>query len=222
MRIFENSCYLHKIINREENKLKMDKDKIVNEACETPEENINEEVDTKDSETQDNDQSAGQETDTSENSEIEALKASLEDKSKQCDEYKDMIQRLAAEFDNYKKRTAREKEALYSDAVSDVVSAFLPVIDNIERAIEACKGENTKESMLEGIELINRQVKETLKKLGVEPIECVGKEFDPNFHEAVMHIEDDSYDQNVVVEEFQKGYICKDKVIRHSVVKVAN
>lgn len=193
----------------------MDKDKVAKEACVTPEagenERVDKQVDSKDVETQENDEST-----------IESLKASLEDKTNQCDEYKNMLQRIAAEFDNYKKRTAREKEALYSDAISDAVSAFLPVIDNIERAIKACEGENTRESMLEGIELIYRQVKETLKKLGVEQIDCVGKEFDPNFHEAVMHIEDDSYEQNVVVEEFQKGYICKDKVIRHSVVKVAN
>jgi len=200
----------------------MDKDKTVNETCETAEVGKNEEVDRNDNETQENVEATEQKTEVCDNSEIESLKASLEDKTKQCDEYKDMIQRLAAEFDNYKKRTAREKEALYFDALSDVVSEFLPVIDNIERAIKACKSENTKESMLEGIELINRQVNETLKKLGVMPIECVGKEFDPNLHEAVMHIEDESYEQNVVVEEFQKGYICKDKVIRHSIVKVAN
>jgi len=200
----------------------MDKDKTVNEAYETAEIDKNEEVDIKDGGTQEDVKTTEQETETSEKSEIESLKASLEDKTKQCDEYKDMLQRLAAEFDNYKKRTAREKEALYFDALSDVVSEFLPVIDNIERAINACKSENTQESMLEGIELISRQVKETLKKLGVEPIECVGKKFDPNLHEAVMHIEDDTYEQNVVVEEFQKGYICKDKVIRHSIVKVAN
>ena len=200
----------------------MDKDKTVNETCETAEVGKNEEVDRNDNETQENVEATEQKTEVCDNSEIESLKASLEDKTKQCDEYKDMIQRLAAEFDNYKKRTAREKEALYFDALSDVVSEFLPVIDNIERAINACKSENTQESMLEGIELISRQVKETLKKLGVEPIECVGKKFDPNLHEAVMHIEDDTYEQNVVVEEFQKGYICKDKVIRHSIVKVAN
>ncbi|HHW00503.1 MAG TPA: nucleotide exchange factor GrpE [Clostridiaceae bacterium] len=209
----------------------MDKDKTVNETCETAEVNKSEEVDIKDEGAQDNQENqenqksseaTGQETEVSENSEIESLKASLEEKTKRCDEYKDMLQRLAAEFDNYKKRTAREKEALYFDALSDVVSEFLPVIDNIERAINACKSENSQESMLEGIELINRQVKETLKKLGVEQIDCVGKRFDPNLHEAVMHIEDDTYEQNVVVEEFQKGYIFKDKVIRHSIVKVAN
>jgi molecular chaperone GrpE len=154
--------------------------------------------------------------------EIEELKANCEEKTKQCEEYFNMLQRTAAEFDNFKKRTAREKEALYQDATSDVVAAFLPVIDNLERAIQAANNDAGGNSLKEGIELVYRQFSEVMKKLKVEVIEAVSKEFDPNLHNAVSHVDDDNYGDNVVVEEFQKGYIFKDKVIRHSMVKVAN
>lgn len=154
--------------------------------------------------------------------EFENLKVQLEEKSKKSEEYFDMLQRTVAEFDNYKKRTIKEKQALYSDAVCDVVSAFLPVIDDIDRAVEVCKKEADDKAIEEGIELIKRKALEVLKNLGVEEIECVGKDFDPNLHEAVMHVEDDEYGKNTVVEEFQKGYKSSNKVIRHSVVKVAN
>lgn len=147
--------------------------------------------------------------------EVEELKA-------KCEEYFNMLQRTAAEFDNYKKRTAREKEALYMDATGDVVAAFLPVVDNIERAIQAANNDASDTSLKEGIELVYRQFKDVMKKLNVEPIEAVGKEFDPNLHNAVSHVDDEEYGENVVVEEFQKGYVLKDKVIRHSMVKVAN
>jgi len=154
--------------------------------------------------------------------EVEKTKAQLIEKTRQCEEYFNKLQRLAAEFDNYKKRTAKEKEALYLDATSDVVAAFLPVVDNLERALEAAKNTTNADSLKEGIELVYRQIRDVLEKLDVEAIEAVGNEFDPNLHNAVSHIEDEQYGDNVVVEEFQKGYICKDKVIRHSMVKVAN
>lgn len=164
----------------------------------------------------------GAETGGSSNKEMEEIKEQLESKSKQCEEYKDALQRMAAEFDNYKKRTAREKESIYVDAVSDVVSAFLPVVDNIERALQACAGDNSAQSLKEGFELVKRQAVNSLKSLGVEEIKSTGEEFNPEFHNAVMHVEDDTYGQNVIVEELQKGYMYKDKVIRYSMVKVAN
>ncbi len=154
---------------------------------------------------------------------IKEVMAKLEIKEKQCGEYLGMLQRTAAEFDNYKKRTAKEKEALYSDAVSDVVSALLPVVDSFERALSAsCNGEEGSSPLKDGIELVYKQLKDVMKNLGIEEIKCVGEGFDPQLHNAVMHIEDSSYDENVIVEEFQKGYILKDRVIRHSMVKVAN
>jgi molecular chaperone GrpE len=151
------------------------------------------------------------------------IKTVLEQKSKQCDEYFNMLQRTAAEFDNYKKRTAKEKEALYNDAVSETVLAMLPVVDNFERAMKAAENDSaTNTPFKEGMELVYRQLKDALKNLGVEEIKSVGEAFDPQLHNAVMHIEDDSYGDNTVIDEFQKGYALKDKVIRHSMVKVAN
>ena len=154
--------------------------------------------------------------------EFDAVKAELGEKSKKCDEYLSMLQRTAAEFDNYKKRTAREKEALYCEAVSDAAGCILPVMDNMERALQACSREEDFKSLKEGIELVNRQFKEAMKNVGIEEIKSLNENFDPQYHNAVMHVEDEAYGKNVVVEEFQKGYIYKDKVIRHSMVKVAN
>ncbi|MGE4283428.1 MAG: nucleotide exchange factor GrpE [Clostridia bacterium] len=154
--------------------------------------------------------------------EIEELKKELEQKGTQCDEYLGRLQRAVAEFDNYKKRTAKEKENLYNDAVCDAVSHFLVVLDNMERAVDSCKEGVDASNLLEGIDLVLKQFKDTLSKLGVEVIEAKGQEFNPETHNAVMHVEDDSVGNNIVIEEFQKGYRLKDKVIRHSMVKVAN
>jgi len=154
--------------------------------------------------------------------EIDSLKAELEEKNKKVDEYHDKLQRLAAEFDNYKKRTIREKDSLYSEAVSDVISAILPVMDNLERALQACSNDNGLQSLKDGVELVYRQMKDSLKNIGVEEINCCEACFDPQLHNAVMHVEDEACGQNMIVEEFQKGYVYKDKVIRHSMVKVAN
>lgn len=131
--------------------------------------------------------------------------------------------RMAAEYDNYKKRTQREKDACYDDAVIDAVAAFIPVADNIDRALAVDVESEEAKKVLEGVSMIKKQFDEVLKNLKVAPIEAVGNEFDPNFHNAVMHIEDESIAENTVVEEFMKGYIYKDsRVVRHSMVKVAN
>ena len=155
--------------------------------------------------------------------EINTLKKALEDKEKEMNELLDKAQRLAAEYDNYRKRTNREKERLYSDAVCDVVSRFLPVVDNLERALASEVETEEGKSLREGVSLILRQVTDILDKLGVKPIEAVGKTFDPELHNAVMHVEDENYGTGEIIEEFQKGYTYKDEiVIRHSMVKVAN
>jgi molecular chaperone GrpE len=156
------------------------------------------------------------------NAEIENLKVQLNDKATQCEEYMNKLHRTAAEFDNYKKRTAREKDALYSEAVGDAVAEFLPVIDNMERALEACCNDGDGETLKNGVEMIFKQLTDVMKKLGVEEIQCKGETFDPQLHNAVMHIDDEAYDDNVIIEEFQKGYKIKDRVLRHSMVKVAN
>ena len=127
--------------------------------------------------------------------------------------------RLMAEFDNYKKRSAKERENIYTDVRVDTVTKFLPVFDNLERAM---KTETADEAYKKGVEMTFHQLMDVFKKLGVEEIESVGKPFDPVFHNAVMHVDDESRGENEIVEEFQKGFKIGDKVIRFSMVKVAN
>ena len=131
----------------------------------------------------------------------------------------DRYLRLMAEFDNYKKRSAKERESIFADVRVDTVSKFLPVYDNLERALGT---ETADEAFKKGVEMTFQQLCDVFQKLGVEPIESVGQTFDPNFHNAVMHVEDEAYGEGEIVEEFQKGFKCADKVIRFSMVKVAN
>lgn len=137
------------------------------------------------------------------------------------DELYDKHLRLMAEYDNFKKRTLKEKEELGSFATAGTIEKLLPVIDNLERALESVT-EEEKNKFSEGVEMIYRQIMETLEKMGVSEIEAVGCEFDPNLHNAVMHVEDENVETSTVVEQFMKGYKYKDKVIRYSMVKVAN
>ncbi len=138
-------------------------------------------------------------------------------------EWEDKYKRLYAEFDNYQKRTQKEKDARYADAVIDTVGAFLEVADNLDRAIAVEVSSEEAQKVLDGVALVKKQMTDTLSKLNVTEIKAVGEEFDPNLHNAVMHIEDESVTDNTVVEEFLKGYIYKDeRVVRHSMVKVAN
>lgn len=154
--------------------------------------------------------------------ESESMKAELDEKTKQCAEYLEKLQRTVAEFDNFKKRTVKEKEALYVDAVSDVICAFLPVLDNVERALTAISEDSSAQSLKDGVDMVFRQFWDALKCIGVEQIAALNEQFDPMRHNAVMHVEDEAFGHNIIVEEFQKGYIYKDKVIRYSMVKVAN
>ena len=131
---------------------------------------------------------------------------------------KDRLLRVSAEYDNYRRRTVKEKEGIYSDAVTDVLKNILPVLDNLERAAST---EGSVDDIKKGIDLTLKQFQNALEKLGVEEI-STAEGFDPNYHEAVMHIEDESYKKNSIAEVFQKGYKKSSKVIRHSIVKVAN
>ena len=135
------------------------------------------------------------------------------------DEQKDKYLRLAAEYDNFRKRSQKEREALYTDIRSDTVVEFLPVYDNLERAL---KNQCTDEAFFKGVEMTMVQLKEIMKKLGLTEIEAVGKKFDPCMHNAVMHVQDDTVEEGIIVEEFQKGFMLGDKVVRFSMVKVAN
>lgn len=143
----------------------------------------------------------------------------------ELEEQKNRYMYLYAEYDNYRKRTAKEKENLYSDAVAKVTGEFLGVLDNIDRAIDSSKNadEGSVEAVIQGIEMVGKQAGEILAKIGVEEIPCErGTKFDPNLHEAVMHIEDEELGEQEVAQVFQKGYMYKERVIRHAVVQVAN
>ena len=138
-------------------------------------------------------------------------------------EWEDKYLRLFAEFDNFKKRSAKEKDARYADAVIDTTKAMLDVLDNLQRALSTEVQSDEAKALYDGVALVEKQMKEVLSKLDVTEIPAVGEQFDPNVHNAVMHIEDEQIDDNTVVEEFMKGYIYKNsRVVRHSMVKVAN
>ncbi|MCI9177440.1 MAG: nucleotide exchange factor GrpE [Clostridia bacterium] len=137
----------------------------------------------------------------------------------QLEETEDRLKRVAAEFDNYKKRSSKEKEEMYSSIMGDVVSNFLPVIDNLEKAVES-KTED--EGYKQGVELVLKQFKDVLQANGVEQIETIGKTFDPELHEAVSAVTDENLGEKEIKEEYRKGYIIGNKVIRHSMVVVAN
>lgn len=194
-----------------------------NETVEESTENIeNEEV--KEEETkQEEEQETAEESseDTDKKDELDMLRKSKDEIKKltnQVETLKDRLLRLTAEYENYRKRTAKEKEGIYTDACTDVLKEVLPTLDNLERAYAA---DGSVEDLKKGIEMTMKGLQSSFEKLGVEEIP-VDEGFDPNLHQAVMHVEDENLDKNVVAEVFMKGYKKGDKVIRHTVVKVAN
>lgn len=140
-------------------------------------------------------------------------------KDEKIEELTDRLTRQMAEFDNFRKRTEKEKAGMYMVGARDVIEKLLPVVDNFERGLA---GADISDPFADGMNKIYKQLTAMLTDLGVTPIESVGTEFDPNLHNAVMHVEDENVGENIVVEEFQKGYKYKDSVVRHSMVKVAN
>ncbi|MDR1689056.1 MAG: nucleotide exchange factor GrpE [Clostridiales bacterium] len=152
--------------------------------------------------------------------ELSALKEQLSQKEQLAAENHDKYLRALAEFDNFRKRTAKEKTSMYDDGVKDTVEKLLPIIDNFERAY--LSQSNRDDVFYKGISMIFKQLQDFLDYVGVEVIECVGEEFNPNFHNAVAHVDDENYGENEIVEELQKGYKYKEKIIRCSMVKVAN
>ena len=143
-------------------------------------------------------------------------------KDEQIEELTDRLKRTMAEFDNFRKRTEKEKSAMYEIGAKDIIEKILPVVDNFERGLATIPEGEEKSAFAEGMDKVYKQLVKTLGDAGVKPIEAVGQPFDPNFHNAVMHIEDENLGENVVAEEFQKGYVYRDSVVRHSMVKVAN
>ena len=161
------------------------------------------------------------EQETAENAEV-TEEAPLEEENEFEKKYNDVNEkylRTLAEYDNYRKRTIKEKESIYPEAKAVVIEKFLPVLDNFQRAIDSAEN---KDAFYEGVVMLKKQMDDVLATLGVEEIKAVGEEFNPEFHNAVMHVEDENAGENIILEEFQKGYKIGDRVIRHSMVKVAN
>lgn len=140
----------------------------------------------------------------------------------QIEELTDRVQRQMAEFDNFRKRTEKEKAAMFETGAKSVIEKILPTIDNFERGLAGMTEEQKEDPFVQGMDKVYRQMLTTLESIGVTAIDAVGKPFDPNFHNAVMHVEDEEAGENTVVEEFQKGYMYRESVVRHSMVKVAN
>lgn len=153
--------------------------------------------------------------------EVERLTAELAKKESELTEASDKYMRLYAEYDNFRRRTALEKEGIYSDAYIDALTQILPILDNMERATQFAT-EDAESPIAKGIALTVKSFTDTLAKMGVEEIEALGAQFDPNLHNAVMHIDDEQYGENEIVEVLMKGYKRGDKVLRYSMVKVAN
>lgn len=157
-----------------------------------------------------------------ETKESEAKDAKKDPKDAQIEELQDRLKRQMAEFDNFRKRTEKEKAAMYEIGAKDIIEKILPVLDNFERGLAAVPEDEKGSSFAEGIEKIYKQFVKTLEDAGVETIEAVGQQFDPNLHNAVMHVEDEKYGENEIAMELQKGYKYRGSVVRHSMVQVAN
>ena len=161
-------------------------------------------------------------TDPKEKKKFFGKKEKKDKKDEKIEELTDRLTRQMAEFDNFRKRTEREKSQMYEIGAKDIIEKILPAIDNFERGLAAVPEEGKDDPFVEGMEKIYKQIMTTLEGVGVKPIEAVGQEFDPDFHNAVMHVEDEEAGENIITEEFQKGYLYHDSVVRHSMVKVAN
>jgi len=153
--------------------------------------------------------------------EIEALKKKLEEKEKEAKDYYDRLLRTAADFENFKKRAAREKEEWTKYANEDLMRAILPFVDNLERALNHAGKTEDNQSIEEGVRLTLQQLLQTLSRFGLTPVESIGKPFDPTVHEAMIAVETDEHEPNQVIEEFQKGYFLKDRLLRPATVSVS-
>ena len=215
----------------EENKMTQDAEEVKEEvpAEEAPDtESVEETCEAASEETEEEaGEPAEEETETAEESQEETQKKSIFGKNKdkkdkkdtKIEELTDRLQRTMAEFDNFRKRTEKEKASMYVIGAKEIIEKMLPVVDNFERGLaNAPEGD----PFAEGIQMIYKQLMTTFDEMGVKVIETVGQQFDPNLHNAVMHVDDPEQEDNVIVEEFQKGYTYKDFVVRHSMVKVAN
>ena len=200
-------------------------EKELDETVETTEEVVEETVETEEVE----EESVEETAETEESEEVSEKKGFFgkkkdkkDKKDLKIEELEDKVKRQLAEFENFRNRTEKEKSRMYEFGARDVIEKMLPVVDNFERGLAAIPEAEKDGPVASGMEMIYKQIMTTLEGLGVTPIDALNKPFDPNFHNAVMHVEDDEIEESTVVEEFQKGYIYKEHVIRYSMVKVAN
>ena len=169
-----------------------------------------------------NEDSAVQAEDASDAEEQADSKKTADPKDAVIADLQDRVKRQMAEFDNFRKRTDKEKSAMFEMGASDVIKKLLPVVDNFERGFKSITDDEKETPFAKGMDMVYKQMIKMLEDLEVKPIEAVGLEFNPDFHNAVMHVEDESAGEGIIVEEFEKGYTYRDTVIRHSMVKVAN
>lgn len=197
-------------------------EKDVDETAEQEAENIAEDA-AADTETEKNAEEADEKTDAEPAGETKKKGKRKKDKNEALiEELTDRVKRQMAEFDNFRKRSEKEKAGMFDLGAKNVIEQLLPVVDNFERGLAGVSEEQMADPFVDGMNKIYKQMTELLEKLGVKPIEAVGNEFNPDFHNAVMHVDDEEAGDNGVVEEFLKGYTYKDQVVRHSMVKVAN
>lgn len=207
----------------------MDKKKkneeVVKEAVEEAKKAVEKEVTEDDADTakEVKEECSEAEKECSKNAECDDSKAPKKDKKdEQIADLTDKLTRQMAEFDNYRKRTEKEKSAMYEIGAKDVIEKILPIVDNFERGFATVAEEEKENPFVQGMDKVYKQLMTMLEGLGVKPIEALGQEFNPDLHHAVMHVEDEKAGENVIVEEFQKGYMYRDSVVRYSMVKVAN
>ena len=203
-------------MNSEENKTAEINEEAETNIDETTEETVVQEADVKEADEKEEKKGLFKNKNAKYEKEIEELGEKLA-------EAQDRFQRTLAEFDNFRKRTIKEKASMYDDGVRDTIEKLLPIFDNLERAIGSVEGKvDENDPLFKGVKLTDKQLKEILAAMGVEEIKALGEKFDPNLHAAVAHVDDESYGENEVIIDMLKGYKYKDKVIRHSMVKVAN
>ena len=210
----------------------MKKEETVNETAETAEDTVKQDETVQEPEAEPNTETTAEdetkeETEASNEAEAPKEKKKLFSKKKdkkdeKIEELTDQLRRQMAEFDNYRKRTDKEKASMYIIGAKEIVEKLLPVVDSFERGLATATEEQLEDPFVDGMNKVYKQMITSLEELGVKPIEAVGAEFNPDYHNAVMHVEDEEVGENIIVEEFQKGYTYKDFVVRHSIVKVAN
>ena len=205
---------IKKDIDIEEVKDENGVDDAVEETTETAED--------KNEETSKKEEASGEETPKKEKKFGRKKDKAVEKLEEKVKELEDMRVRQLAEFENFRKRSEKEKSQMFEVGAKSVIEKILPVMDNFERGLQGVPEEEKDAPFVKGVEMVYKQMLTAFEEMGVKPIEAVGQPFDPNFHNAVMHVEDENFGENIVAEEFQKGYTYRDSVVRHSMVKVAN